>query len=274
MSIEAALIAQAHPFMLAQKARELVRQEIAKDCRPDLIRHPVALEPAFQSLTLARDRLGGDCAASIVPEHPPSLDDVVRRQVWISPDQKFDWRRSELFLRQLCSVSHRVGLEITGNQEQILITILCHRADGAVVSAAFYGGFDRCELSMPPADPVAAIPPDAWDELALCDYFPPPPYSHLLTRPEELYVSPFEPLITAISGIPAGALGIYQALFQPVPATHDWHRNVQILLDLEYAIKLMDRFAAEGDPLEAAAATAAKELTEQQYRFLGSQYSR
>ena len=201
---------------------------------------------------LARDRLGGDCETPIIPEHPPNRDDIVRQQVWISPDQKFDWHRSELFLRQLCSVSHRVGLEISGNVEQILITILCHHADSAVVSAAFYGGFDRCELSTPTADPLSAMSPDAWDELALYDYFPPPPYSHLLTRPEELYVSPFEPLITAISRIPVDAFGIYQAIFQPVPAVHDWHRNVQILLDLEYAIKLMDglqppqRYAQEG----------------------------
>ena len=252
MSIARARIEQARPLILAQKARELVRREIAKGCQPDLARQPVALEPAFEPLILARDRLAAICGPPMLPEHPPSLDDVVRRQVWISPDQKFDWRRSELFLRQICSVAHRVGLEITGNQEQILITILCHRADWAVVSAAFYGGFERCELSMPLADPLSTMPPGAWDELALYDYFPPPPYSHLLTRPEELHVSPFEPLITAISGLPADALGIYQALFQPVPATHDWHRNVQILLDLEYAIKLMDglqlpqRYAQEG----------------------------
>ena len=252
MSIERMLIEQARPLILARQARELVGHEMAKGCRPELARQPVALEPAFQPLTLARSQSQADGGASMVPERPPSPDEVVRRQVWISPEQKFDWRRSELFCRQLCCVSHRVGLEITGNQEQILITILCHCADLAVVSAAFYGEFDRCELSVPPADPLAAMPPDAWQELALRDYFPPPPYSHLLTRPEELYVSPFEPLITAMARIPAEALGVYQALFQPVPPTHNWHRNVQVLLDLEYAIKLMDglqppqRYAQEG----------------------------
>ena len=35
------------------------------------------------------------------------------------------------------------------------------------------------------------------------------------------------------------ALGFYQALFMPVHPEHDWHWNIEKLLDLEYKIKLM-----------------------------------
>ena len=42
--------------------------------------------------------------------------------------------------------------------------------------------------------------------------------------------------------------------------------------DLRYAGKLMDRFAASRDPLEAGAAKAAKDLTREQYRALGTNY--
>ena len=32
-----------------------------------------------------------------VPENPPTREDLVRRQVWISPEQKFDWQAEDYF---------------------------------------------------------------------------------------------------------------------------------------------------------------------------------
>ena len=42
--------------------------------------------------------------------------------------------------------------------------------------------------------------------------------------------------------------------------------------DLRHANKLLDRYAASGEALEAAAAKAAKDLTVEQYRTLGTTY--
>jgi hypothetical protein len=42
-----------------------------------------------------------------------------------------------------------------------------------------------------------------------------------------------------LASIPDPALGMYQVAFQPTDSGHDWHHNVQVLLDLEYLIKLM-----------------------------------
>ncbi len=81
-----------------------------------------------------------------------------------------------------------------------------------------------------------------WKDIQFKDYYPPPPYSHLLTRPQELQISSLKSLITTISNIKAPVLGLYQALFQPAPPAHNWHRNAQILLDFEYNIKLQDGF--------------------------------
>jgi hypothetical protein len=39
--------------------------------------------------------------------------------------------------------------------------------------------------------------------------------------------------------IPAPTIGAYQVVFEPVPSAHNWHQNVQALLDLEYTIKLL-----------------------------------
>lgn len=238
MSLEGALIAEARPFMLAQKARELVRLEIAKGCQPNIARQPVALEPLYQPLVFTRERFMVGDGPTYVPEVPPPPHELLRLRVWIPPDQKCDWRASELFLRQMRSITHRVGLETCGNERGIRMTLFCHRSDMALVSTAFRGQFSQCELALQEQYALLNLPAAAWEELCLYDYYPPPPYSHLLTRPEELYTSPFGPLVTAIAAVPAEAVAIYQALFQPVHPLHDWHRNVQNLLDLEYTIKL------------------------------------
>lgn len=234
------LIERARPVMLAEKARAILRQEICKGCLPDLSPSPVALEPPFLPLAQTSGLLRGETVPLAILQEPPCLDDLVRCRVWISPEQAFDWRRSDLFLRQLLSVGHRVGLEIAGNQEEICLTVLCHQHDLPVVSAALSGEFNHCELGKPGRSFLTATSLDAWQHLALGDYFPPPPYSHIFTQPDGLHSSPYEPLITALNNISAPALGIYQALFQPVTRSHDWHRNVETLLDLEYTVKLMD----------------------------------
>jgi len=116
---------------------------------------------------------------------------------------------------------------------------LCHKQDIPVVTTAFCGKLKFCKLSSFDDDPFYNVSPGAWEDVKFYDYFPSPPYSHLLTRPNELHVSPYECLITAMANIPVPAVGIYQVLFQPVNPTHNWHRNIEILMDLEYIVKLV-----------------------------------
>lgn len=240
MSFESMMIERAGPVILAEKARAVLRSEICKGCRPELSPVPVALEPPFLPIGSVSSLQKTEMAPLAISQGAPASEELVRRQVWISPEQTFDWRRSDLFLRQLVSVSHRVGYEIVGNQEEVGIMLLCHRHDEPVVSAALAGVFSECALGAPSPGVLSTAPQEAWRDVVLSDFFPPPPYSHLLTRPEGLHTSPFEPLIVALANIPAPGLGIYQAIFQPVSCTHDWHRNVETLQDHEFRIKLMD----------------------------------
>ena len=239
MTLEQALVAQAGPYMLAAKARALIEAEVGKGCNASILPNPVALEPVFNPITVPKDIMALKDRPSWVYESPPAKQNQVRYQVWISPDQPFDWNCFELFLKQLSLVSHRVGLEITGNQEKIVIALLCHRDDVPVVVTSFLGKLKLCRLSALKGGLTFDVGPHAWKDISFCDYFPPPPYSHLLTRPSELYTSPYECLVTAMANIPLPAVGIYQALFQPVSPTNNWHRNIEILMDLEYIVKLV-----------------------------------
>ena len=242
MSLENALVTQAGPYMLAAQAQVLMAAEVGKGCEGDILANPVALEPVFHPVTVPKDILALRDRQNWTYEQPPAEDDLVRFQVWLSPDQPFNWNDLELFLKQLSLVSNRVGLEIIGNHDHATILLLCHRKDVPMVTTSFLSELKLCRLT--PISGDSLYEALSWQDVALHDYFPPPPYCHLLTQPAELRSSPYDGLMTALARIAAPATGIYQVLFQPVCADHNWHRNIQILTDLEYIVKLVSHVGA------------------------------
>jgi hypothetical protein len=244
MSIERALIAQARPHMVAARLRDLIRQEVGKGCQAEISPLPVSLEPLFQPIWHIKDTPSPQDQPQWDTENSAKKGDLSRLRVWISPEQPFDFIRPELFIKQLQTTTYRVGFEVAGNNKGITINLLCHRSDIPVVTAAFEGEFESCELTHLEQEPLESVPGEKWQHTLFRDYFPPPPYSHLFTRPTELKISPLTSLITAMSTIEAPAIGLYQVLFQAVAPEHNWHRNVEILLDFEFAMKLLDGFHA------------------------------
>lgn len=242
MSIERALISQAQPYMVAARAKALIREEIVKGCLPDISPMPVSLEPVFQPLWDTDKDLNPRHCYPWTMEVPPPSGEMVRLRVWISPEQEFDWNRSELFLKQLQTMSFRSEFEVIGNNKGITLTFLIHRSDLPIITAAFKGQFESCELTDMDGGLLSGLSDEQWADTLFRDYYPPPPYSHLLTRPTELHVSPLTSLFRVMSSIQAPTVGVYQALFEAVRPENNWHRNVQILLDFEFTIKLMGGF--------------------------------
>ena len=240
MSMPQALIAQARPQIVLARTRQIIEQEISKGCQPTLAHTPVALEPIYEELherigdLPSRKGLAASCNAIPDPEQ------LIRLRAWISPDQALDWSRAESFLKQLTTVSHRLGFEVRGNQAEVILSLLCQESDLPILLAAFQGEYQQSELTV--MDRALGELDESPCDLVFHDYYPDPPYSHLLTCPGELKASPLEPLLNAISMIKPPAHGLYQALFQPVSPSHNWHRNVEKLLDLEYMVKLVSCF--------------------------------
>ena len=227
------------PYMVGEQARMLFDIEVGKGCDGGILPNPVSLEPGYSPIATPKDIMAIRDRPAWVFEVPPKQQELVRFRVWLSPDQHFDWGCLEIFVKQLSLVSNRVGLEITGNQDKIVITLLCHRSDIPLVTTAFLSKLKFCKLSSETEEMVFHAGPELWEDISFYDFFPSPPYSHLLTRPDELHTTPYEALITAIANIPPPAMGIYQVLFQPVSATNNWHYNVETLTDLEYKVKLV-----------------------------------
>ena len=117
MSIENAMLARAKPYMLAAKAREIVQREVCKGCLPDISVHPVALEPIYQPIFGPRDIPEGVNSAMCTLEIPSPADELVRLRLWISPNQKCDWNRCELFLIRNARIvfNHAFRDELKGN---------------------------------------------------------------------------------------------------------------------------------------------------------------
>ena len=243
MSIERALLAHAGSYAVAERAKAMLREEVSKGCRPEIAVCPVALEPVYQPILGAKQATACVKSAPWQAEVPPLPEHLVRIRVWVSPQQPFDWKRSELWLKQLSGVNHRVGWEILGNQENIAIRLLCHKDDLPVVQAAFLGQFERCALSVVQSDMLQTVSQRAWGKVVFRDFYPCPPYSHLLTRPEEIQRSPYSTLMMVLASVPPPALGLYQAILSPTDPAHNWHQNIQTLLDLEYAVKLLGGIA-------------------------------
>ena len=233
-----ALIAQSHHQMVAAQAVALMNREAVKGCLGDLAPGPVALEPVFEPIEQISDIFAESVGPHYLLEPSSPAQELVRLQIWMSPEpQEFDWNRMEFFHKLLLRVRRRVMLEVIGNCGGCQLILTCHAEDAPLVREAFRGVFASCELAPLNVHPFMALGLQAWSRLAFRDYYPDPPYSHLLTRPESLRLSPYEILISTLSGLDADGLGFYQALFQPTSADNRWHNNIQALINLEYAVQ-------------------------------------
>lgn len=237
-----ALIARAQPDLVAARAQAIIASEIAKGCLPDISPNPLALEPQFQGLAAKAGLRPQELEQESIIETAPDPLEIIRLQAWIGPDQELDWTRCESFLKQLQTAVNRVGFEVRGNRGDITLSFLCRQADLPILRAAFEGEYHQSELIQ-----LSSVSPAEENEthdfdLIFQDYYPSPPYSHLLTCPGELKMSPLESLLASLAAIEPPSEGFYQALFQPVDPTHNWHQNVETLLDLEYSMKLVSGF--------------------------------
>jgi hypothetical protein len=242
MSVEKSLVLRTQPYFLAAKAQGLIQKEAAKGCSPEIYPFPVCLEPPFSQIVQGNVTAGEQPEALSCTESPVDENGLVRLRVWLSPDQPFTWIRSELFLKGLKNLNHRAGLEIHGNREDIEINFILSSHDQPQFTTAFKSQFNQCELTLKPSDHLTQFTTEDWQKAQFLDFYPLPPYSHLFTQPDELKLSPFEVIFASLSAIEPPAIGFCQLLFQGTDPNHNWHQNINILTDFEYAIKLMSGF--------------------------------
>ena len=237
MPIEDAQFKRAASGMFSRKIQARIAHEQRKGCSEIIYERPVKLEPAFEP-----DFILAKTDPSCIPLHIPDDSqrnpvDLVRLKIWVSPAQRCDWNRAELMVKQFSYLKRRAAMEIVGNCRNISIQFMCHRDDIANIQTAFKGQFEQCHLAISDNELLTKINPDLWANMAFWDFYPPPPYSNLLTNYDELQRSPYTTLINALAELPETITGFYQIVFEPVDARNNWHMNVKQMLDIQYKVK-------------------------------------
>ncbi len=258
-SIAGAIVEYSRPQFLRASAEKLISVEMEKGCSPEIHPYPVHLESRFEPIVLTKDFGTGQCFPPSVSCEEESLWQSGR--VWISPKHPFDWVRSELFLKGISGLTSRVLFAVTGNRERVDIQFSASVKEWPVLEGMFAAHFPECRL-MPDNKTLWGNPQMDRQVIHLLDYFPNPPYSHLLTRPYELKFSTLESVIVLIGRLPEDVIGIYQVAFQPTDPTHNWHRNVEILRDMEHFIKTLNNPLAQNRPLIPPSADNRQEAME------------
>ena len=138
MAMERALIARAQPHYLAAKAQALIQNEAGKGCSRIISPFPVSLEPPYQPIGEI-SALIGELEPGGQPSRTPFANPHHLRRVraWISPEQGFNWVKSELFVKSLKDLAYRVGFEVVGNSKRIEFYFLAHQGDIPELLSAF-----------------------------------------------------------------------------------------------------------------------------------------
>lgn len=243
MSVENAIISQSHSALLSSRLKSIIKSEAEKGCSPDIFPYPVELEPPFLPIPelIKSGHQSLKNLTNIMQDQNNRMP--VRFRIWISPSQVLDWIRAEQFLKGLAGIRNRMGFEITGNCKGIHLCYLASDEDVELLKTSYMSQYYECKLTSIDQGSSIDLEKYDWRNAAILDYFPSPPYSHLFTQPCELKLSPLESALTAINELPDDKCGIIQFLFKPVNPYHNWHENINILLDLEFSIKLLSGFS-------------------------------
>ena len=228
MSIESAIISRSQPYVITAAATETLEREASKGCTPYISKYTVKLEPPYAaSINWMIIKKGENQETINKAEKLPSSPEYL--QCWIPPEHVLQWPRAERFIKELMGAQFPIGFEIIGNRSKIDIRFLIHSNDTPLLNTAFNGEYSKCELTKSKQNNCYK------GNIFFCDFFPFPPYHHLLTQPHELNFSPYESFIYALANLPEESQGFVQVLFEPVK--HNWHQNVEILTDIEFLSK-------------------------------------
>ena len=124
MSIQKAMILNAQPYMLTSKIKSMLENEASKGCQGTIFQNPVELEPPYCPLTTINKFEPMQHNPQLVLPVTYTYNDLQRLQIWNSKDEKFDWNRSEYFIKQCSKAQHRLGFEIIGNVNRMILTLL------------------------------------------------------------------------------------------------------------------------------------------------------
>lgn len=202
-------------------------REGAKGCGSILCAAPVDLEPPyepFDSLTILGQR-------ESTWEDPPAADIAwATSKVFAAPEDILSLPWMETLFRAWSPFGGPFAFELIGTRGTVGVHLSAPKAQDPGVRKVMSGLFPGLRLQEVPR-PFSER--DASLELAVEEVIAVPPYHRTLSLIGKEGASPLGPAYQALSGLDAGQLGVYQVIFKPTSPEHEWHFNIQCLVEAE-----------------------------------------
>jgi hypothetical protein len=206
--------------------RALAR-EGAKGCGSILCTAPVDLEPPYEPF---------DATAILGPRErawtePPAGDVTwTTSKVFAAPDDILSLPWTETLFRAWSPFAGPFSFELIGTHGTVGVHFAVPKAqDPAVrrVMSGLFPGLRLQEIARPFGGRDASLP------LAVEEIVPVPPYHRTLSLIGKEGASPLGIAYQALMELDDGELGVYQVLFKPTAPEHEWHFNIQCLVEGE-----------------------------------------
>jgi len=199
--------------------------EGAKGCSQILCVDPVCLEPPFAVFDGQRI-LSGDTSVSSRDACPTHLR-MATWTVFTAPEDVLTIGWMEDLNLSLCALEGPFAFELFGGEGRVSVRIAVPERQVPGVHTAVNGLFPSVRLKREttpfPRKAVAHVEEQA----------PVSPYHRSLTLLGKEGSSPLSTAAVAIGRLESGERGLFQVLLQPAGQDHDWHYNVENLVEAE-----------------------------------------
>jgi len=206
-----------------------LEREGAKGCSPLLCTEPVALEPPFQTFDAAHvlSFAPGTASKAEVALAAPDPGGLVTFELFPAEEDQLSITWMETLLRALAVLPGPMAFELAGSAGRVWVRFALPERHVPGFCAALLGHFPALRLRRQET-PFPETPPAAVNELC-----PVGPYHRSLTLLGQEGASPLGLAAHVIADLEHDQVGVFQVLLAPASPAHDWHYNVENLVEAE-----------------------------------------
>ncbi len=206
-----------------------VEAEGVKGCSPILCVEPVALEPPYQRFNSQRivGLVPGTRSPAEVVVLPPETSPMETVEVYAGQEDILSLSWMEDLNRAIAVLPGRKAYEIAGNGQGVWVRFAVCQDELYGLRTAILGRFPEVQIRTVD-EPFPPGPPAAVHELV-----PVPPYARTLTLLGKEGASPIGAVVQTLRDLAPDEFGFLQVVFTPAHPDHDWHYNIENLLQAE-----------------------------------------
>ena len=216
-----------------------VSREGLKGCSPILCTDPVFLEPSYEPFDgvailraweLSDSAVSGEGTEESVESSEASVSDAEPLRtfrIYAAPEDILTIGWMDSLLQALAPIGTRFAFELAGASGRVAFRFAVPVERSEILLVALQGLFPAIRV----VEEERTFPmgvPSAVEELV-----PVPPYHRTQTLLGREGASPLGIVVAGIAGLGPDEFGLFQVLLQPADPGHDWHYNLENLVEAE-----------------------------------------